>query len=225
MGMYDTVILDGYKLKQSKEIKAFLEEVNGAFPTEFQSKDLCSALETYKINNKGQIYIIEYKPTGKKVLVDNYFSGFKNRSFLEALYLRIKNKNLFKYKQLKIYRRVNKEVTVKSNLTSTFDIYSYGIVGESARYLDLVYKIVAVNGIVRKATLLSCDIESIKTANERIGREVSANFEYQSSQAKRQKFISSWYYPILREVYNPIVFFTKEFISYVHSLTNRWHGV
>ena len=75
MGMYDTVIVEGLKLKTSKEVAAFLKANSAKLPSEFQTKDLENFLATYYINEAGQIFETVYKPTGKK---KEYVDPFKD---------------------------------------------------------------------------------------------------------------------------------------------------
>jgi hypothetical protein len=52
MGMFDTVIVEGLKLKAPKEVFSYLKTNNSEFPVEFQTKDLENFLGNYKINAK-----------------------------------------------------------------------------------------------------------------------------------------------------------------------------
>jgi hypothetical protein len=51
----------------------------------------------------------------------------------------------------------------------------------------------------------------------------------EESFAKQREFKLKWYYPVLKEIYNPFVFFTKIIVqglcNTVIRWSYRWHGV
>ena len=67
MGMFDTVIIEGLKLEQPKEIAAYLKSIDAVITNDFQTKDLDNCLGTYKIDSSGQLFEATRVPTGKKI--------------------------------------------------------------------------------------------------------------------------------------------------------------
>lgn len=230
MGMFDTVVIEGLKLpKLPNDINKFLKENNANTPTSYQTKDLDNVLSTFTINSKGQIYVTEYKPTGKKIPYNPPFKNWvDNRSFLEKIYNKffVERKLDKKYGKLKFVDET-KPVQVRAKTTNTFIIGSYDEVG--GRYLSLDFKLVAVNGIVKKVDLVNAEIESVKSAKDRKKQNEEFDKKIAKSIEDRKNFKSKWYYPILKEIYNPFVFFSSKIIrfvcNYIISSTNRWHGV
>lgn len=229
MGMFDTVVIDKLKLPNlPKEVTSYLKNNNASIPTEYQTKDLENCLLTYTIDSSGQIYLTEFKPTGKKI---PYESPFKNwtdsRSFLERVYFKIIERRLDnKYPTLrKVEER--KPVKVKTKLTNTFNVYSYDEIG--GRYVELEFGIVAVDGKVKKVNILKSEIESEKLAKQRISEREKFEKNLSESIASRNKFRSKWYYPLIKETYNPFVFFTSKLVqklcNKILSLSYRWTGV
>lgn len=146
---------------------------------------------------------------------------------MERIYFKFKNKNLEKkYPSLRLIdeRRPKK---IKTNLTNTFEIYTNSEI--NGRYVEVSYIIEAIKGKVDKIKLNQCVLEPLKTANLRKAEDklfkekLALNFE------KNQKFKAKWYYPILKETYNPLVFFASKSIqticNFIIKQTYRWHGV
>jgi len=232
MSMFDTIILNGYKLKQPTELTKLLKEHGQTFPEEFQTKDLANCLVNYKIDSNGQIFESHFVPTGKKKKRE--FPFFKNSirvSFLERLYFKF-SRGFGKYsKSLNRPLVVDelKEIYKKSNITSTFNIYTYGSVGNNKRIVDLEYNIVAINGKIKSTKLINCKIESEKDAIERLKDQEERDRQFQEQTDRRKKFTSTWYYPILRETINPVCFFSRKIVQFVcNKLINisyKWNGV
>lgn len=227
--MFDTVVIEGLKLPRlPKEVTSFLSKNNVDVPVEYQTKDLDNCLSTYNIDSSGQIYLTEYRPTGKKIPYVSPFKGWTdNRSFLERLYFKFTQRKLDKkYPSL---RKVDerKPVKVKSKLTSTFNIYSYDEVG--GRYLELEFAVVAIDGKVKRITLSKHSIESEKSAKERINDRETFETKISASIEKRNTFRAKWYYPLIKETYNPFVFFSTKIMqklcNKILSSTYRWTGV
>lgn len=209
MGMFDTVVVDGLKLDQPKEIAAYLKLVNKPITNDFQTKDLDNCLITYKIDSKGQLFKAEYVPTGKKIAWKSPISSYTDRrSFLERLY--------YKYKGWRIDRKVlpgdrmideRVEKFARSKITTTFNMYNYCEIG--GRYVELEYAVTVINGKITAVELVKGELESVSKSkarhkdNESFNQRMSANF------AARKKLEATWYYPILKEVYNPLVFFSR----------------
>jgi len=229
MGMFDTVVIENLKLpKLPREISSFLKENNTQVPSEYQTKDLDNCLSTFTIDESGQIYLTEYKPTGKKIPYNPPFSSWvDNRSFLERLYFKLVQRRIDrKYPSPKTVDE-RKPVRVKSKITNTFNIYSYDEVG--GRYLSLEYSIIAIDGKVKKIALSKHEIESEKDAKNRKKQNEEFEKKLSESISARNVLKSKWYYPILKELYNPFVFFTtkliQKFCNKIISWTYRWTGV
>lgn len=221
--MFDTVVLEGLKLKVPVEIKEFLGENGASFPQDFQTKDLDNSLLTYYIKESGQVYETEFIPTGKKIKSDYNFPSFKtNRSFIERLYF----DRVFKPLGPRIIDE-RKEVKKRSSFTETIAIYTYTKVND--RYLELEYELEIVSGKVKKSKVLKWSIESEEDAIERRERDQKWNEEQDIKQRQREIFTQKWYYPILREVYNPIVYFGSRAVvsicNKIIHLTYSWRGV
>ena len=226
--MYDTVIIEGLKLKQPKEITAYLKAAQAESLKDFQTKDLENGLSTYTIDGKGQIFYIEYKPTGKKVPYTPLFSGWTdNRSFIERIYFKLQNKQLHKKHPAPKFTQERKAVKIKSKLNETFNIYAYTEV--AGRFVDVEYQIVAKDGRVNKTSVVKWSIESEKDATKRIKRDAEWKANVAKDIAKHKAFAQTWYYPILKETYNPFVFFAKIVVQKacqkLINVSYRWHGV
>ena len=224
MGMFDDVIVEGLKLETPKKLQKYFEDSNTDLPKGFQTKDLDNCLSTYTIDNKGQIYLTEYKPTGKKVPYVPLSLGWTDRrSFLEKLFFNQKNR---KY-PLPKFTDERKAVKTKTNLTQTFEIYTYEEVG--GRYVDLTYTVTAVSGKAKNIKLANWNIEDAKVAAKRHASETEFNKNMEDSFLKRKTFQNKWYYPVIKETYNPFVFFTRMLIQKTcHKIinwSNRWYGV
>ena len=226
MGMYDTVIVEGLKLKTSKEVAVFLKANNAKLPSEFQTKDLENSLATYYINEAGQIFETVYKPTGKKKkYVDPFKDWRDNRSFLERLYFNVRNKAYNSTEKTFVDERV--PVKEKSKITQTFQMYTYTEI--AGRYLDLSYNITAADGKVKSVKLGECSVESEEKANQRHKDDAEFKKNMEISFAARRAFQSKWYYPILKETVNPVIYFTKLLVqkacNKIITWSYRWHGV
>jgi len=205
MGMYDTIIVEKLKVNVPKIVSNFLVKNNAQLPKEFQTKDLDSVMRVYRIDNKGQIFETVAKPTGKKVEWNNPFKDWPDhRCFLVKLYLKLTTKSV---NDKKLLRDEVKNVEVKSKLSATFNIYAYEEIG--GRFLDIEYEVHASKGKVTRTKLLKWSIESEKDANTRHKRDKEFDLKFAQQIAKRNKFVSKWYYPALKEIYNPVIFFTR----------------
>jgi len=228
MGMFDSVIIEGLKLKAPKEVTSYLKSCNTEFPQEFQTKDLDNVLTTYKINEKGEVFKYDRVPTGKKLPYEPPFKSWDNeRPFLEKVYWKLVQRKIDKkYGKLEFVDEY-KNVLKRDKITNTIEIYSYDEVG--GRYLELSYNLTIVDGIVKKSILNKWDIEPKNEALERKKRndEFVKNADIQI--ARRKEFRSQWYYPVLKEVYNPFIFFTKKIVQLICNKlvtwSYRWTGV
>jgi hypothetical protein len=224
MGMFDDVIVEGLKLETPKKLQKYFEDSNADLPKEFQTKDLNNCLSTYTIDSKGQIYLTEYKPTGKKVPYIPLSLGWTDRrSFLEKLFF----KQIHRKHALPKFTEERKAVKTKTSLTQTFEIYTYIQVG--GRYVDVTYAVTAAAGKVKSIKLTSWNIEDAKVAAKRHASEAEFNKNMEDSFLKRKTFQNKWYYPLVKETYNPFVFFTRMLVQKAcHKIidwSNRWHGV
>ena len=227
MGMFDTIIIEGLKLKAPKEVTSFLKVNNAEFPTEFQTKDLDNVLGTYKLNAKGDVYIEERKPTGKKISYELPFKNWRDdRPWLERVYWKFKYE---KYKDKEDTKLIDetKPVFVKVKFTNTFTMLAVEEVGGRSLVLD--YDVKVIDGKVKSTKLVEWSLESEKDAQKR--KQDNDEFVLQTDKkfAKRRELRSKWYYSILRETYNPFIFFSR---LIVQSLCNalirwsyRWYGV
>lgn len=230
MGMFDTVVVEGLKLpKLPSTIESFLKKSNASIPNDFQTKDLENALLTFYIDSKGQIYEERRVATGKRVKRPLLWEAWKdNRSFIERMYFKFIDKKFLTspYKELRTIPEL-KVVKKKSNITNTFNFYTFSDI--NGRYLDVEYKAEAVNGKVKSVILLKSELESEadsrkrRAANEEFDKKMIATVE------ARRRFVEKWYYPLLKEVYNPFVFFGKKAIQYfctkLINWTYRWHSI
>ena len=226
MGMYDTVVIEGLKLPNlPKEINSFLKLNEASVPNDYQTKDLDSLLETFHITKTGQIFKNVTKPTGKKLPYVNPFGAWKcNEPLLIRLYRKINN---HKFGKLPAYVQETKTVRQKSSITQTFEIYTCEEIG--GRHVSISYNIEAIKGKVKKVKPGICELESEKSAQERHVRNAEWQKEHMVATQNRLALQAKWYYPVLREIYNPAVFFTRLAVqkscSKIVQLSYRWHGV
>jgi len=230
MGMFDTIIIKGLKLKQPREVSSFLSGAKADFPSKFQTKDLDNTLSTYYIDENGMMTHTVYKPTGRLVKNKNKlpnFFCFNNSSFLEKIYNKYRFKRLDKKYPSPRLITETKPVVERCNSNSTFNVYSYDEI--DGRFLSLDYKITTTNGQVTKAILTQWHIESEREAYRRKKRDQEWKQQTDQHYQQQQIFQSKWYYPILKEIYNPVVFFGKKILQYVGNnlikLTYRWQKI
>ena len=225
--MFDSVTIDGLKLKAPKEITDFIKKHNVEFPKNFQTKDLENFLSTYYINEDGQIFEEVRRATGKKVPYKLPIWDWKdNRSFLERFYWNIKHKKYTIKEEDKLVDEF-KTVKQKSKLTNTFNIYSCDQVG--GRYIDLEYEIKAIDGKVKSTKLIRSSIESEQSSANRKQQDIEFKAKWEQEIAQRKELHSQWYYPIIKEIYNPFVFFTRlavqKICNKIITCSYRWTGV
>lgn len=223
--MYDDIVIEGLKMPNlPKDISKYLKDNNIVLSYNLQTKDLENTLSTYTINSKGQLFLTVHRTTGKKKPYEP-LSFPDNRSFLEKLYSKIKYRKLDR--NLPKFVDVMVPYKEKSNITATFTAGLYTEV--AGRYLDADFQFVANNGKVTKVKLINAELESVKKASERRASDAAFNAKMQASFEARRKLTSSWYYPVLKEIYNPLVFFSKILIQAVCNKiinwTHRCHGV
>jgi len=225
MGMFDTVVIEGLKLKAPKELLSFLKANNAELPNDFQTKDLNNGLLIFSINQTGQVYETIHKPTGKKKVYECPLQWRDNRAFLEKLYWNLK----YKPSSKKSERLVDetKPVKQKVKFTNTFNMYTYEQIG--GRYVDLSYNVAVVDGKVKSIKLHKWGIESEVAANKRHKEDALFKQKMEASFMVRRDFQSKWYYPLLKETINPAVFFSRMLVqklcSKIVTWSYRWHGV
>jgi hypothetical protein len=219
MGMFDTVIVERLKLKAPKEVTGLIKANNAEFPTEFQTKDLDNVLGTYKINAKGDIFIEERKPTGKKIPYELPFLSWKdNRSWLERVYYKAKYKE-HKEEKIKLIDET-KPVFIKTKLTNTFTMLAVEEIGGRRLFLD--YEVKAIDGKVKSTKLLEFSLESEKDAQKRKQDDKEFVLQTDRVMAKHRELKSKWYYPILKETYNPFIFFSRLTVQAACNSIVRW---
>ena len=219
MGMFDTVIVEGLKLKTSKEVAAFLKANSAKLPSEFQTKDLENALGTYKLNAKGDVFIEERRPTGKKIPYELPFLNWKdNRSWLERVYWKFKHKE-YKKEDIKLIDET-KPVFVKVKFTNTFTMLAVEKI--DGRSLALDYEVKVIDGKVKSTKLLEWSLESKEDAQKRKQDDDEFLLQMDRSIAKHRKLKSRWYYPILKETYNPFIFFSRLTAQAICNSIIRW---
>ena len=227
MGMYDTFVIEGLKLKTPKEITSLLKANKKELPREYQSKDLFSSLNTYYINESGQILEEVRQSTGKKIPYKSPLLDWKdNRPYLERLYWKIKHREYYLKEEDRLIEEV-KLVKRKSKLTNTFNIYTAEVIG--GRYIDLEYEIKAVEGKVKSAKLIKWSIESEEDANKRAKQDKEFKLKMEAEFAHRKELHSRWYYPIIKETFNPLVFFARLIVQSICNkivkISYRWTGI
>jgi len=222
MGLFDTIVNNGFKLKVPREVSSFLKANNAEIPDEFQTKDLDNCLTTFKLYPNGRLLELTRKPTGRKIKYKNPFEGWKdNRPLLEKIYHKLFVES--KFTKIDMVDETI-DIYVKSDLTATFEMYSYEEIG--GRYLTLDYTAEAVKGVVKKAKLLKWEIEDEQEAKERIQRDKEWKQKADESLAKSRDLKSKWYYPLIKEIYNPIIFFSglaiRGVCGWLSSKTYTW---
>ena len=217
--MFDTIIVEGLKLKAPKEVTSFLKANNAEFPTEFQTKDLDNVLGTYKLNAKGDVYREERKPTGKKIPYDLPFKNWEdNRPWLERVYYKFKYKNHTK-EEIKFVDET-KPVFAKVKFTNTFTMLAVEDV--SGRSLVLDYEVKVIDGKVKSTKLVEWSLESEKDAQKRKQDNDEFLLQMDKTINKRRELRSKWYYTILKETYNPFIFFTRKAVQAACNALVRW---
>lgn len=225
MGMFDTIVIEGLKLPSpGKEISKYLADHNLELPNDYQTKDLENSLSTYFIDKSGQLWQNVAKPTGKKIKRDPFPDFRDNRSFLEKLYFKIKHR---KFASKTTLWPEYKTVKTKTRLNCDISFYDY--VELQGRYVDVEYSASVINGKVKAVRLVKSNLEPEAVARKRKANDVAFFNKLQEDSAKRAIFTSKWYYPILRETYNPVVFFAKLFVQWACNKivlwSYKWHGV
>jgi hypothetical protein len=227
MGMFDTIIVEGLKLKAPKEVTSFLKAHNAEFPTEFQTKDLDNVLGTYKLNAKGDVFREERKPTGKKIPYELPFLKWKDeRAWLERVYWKYTHKE-YKKEDIKLIDETKPVFVIVKKFTNTFTMLAVEDIG--GRSLTLDYEVKVIDGKVKSTKLLEWSLESEKDAQKRKQDNDEFLLQMDKTINKRRELRSKWYYPILKETYNPFIFFTRKAVQAACNAlvrrSYRWTGV
>jgi len=222
MGMFDDIHVEKLKVSAPKAIMQFLQQHGAVIPNDFQTKDLDNIMSHYTILANGQMMVDEYVDTGK---TEPYvpLSLTDNRSFLERAYFNCK----FPRSKTPMRKKVLKKVLKKVNFTKTFVMYG----GEqiAGRYLSIEYTVTVVKGKVKSMVYLKHDLESEKAAKIRNAQSAQFTLKMDQSFAAHRLLRSRWYYPLLKEILNPAIFFTRLLVQKicgkVMHCSSRWHGV
>lgn len=220
--MFDEIHVEKLQVAAPKAIMQFLQQHGAVIPNDFQTKDLDSVMSQYIIQANGQMMQHEYVATGK---TEPYvpFSMTDNRSFLERMYF----DRMFPRSKFPVRKKVLKKVLKKVDFTKTFVMYCGEKVG--GRYLSIDYTVTVVKGKVKSIVYLKHDLESEKSAKTRREQDDQFTLELDKSFAAHRLLKSRWYYPVLKEVLNPAIFFTRILVQKlcgkVMHCSNRWHGV
>jgi len=219
MGMFDTIVVEGLKLKAPKEVTSFLKANNAELPTEFQTKDLDNVLGTYKLNAKGDVYREERRPTGKKIPYELPFLNWKdNRSYVERVYWKFKHKE-YKKEDVKLIDET-KPIFVKTKFTNTFTMLAVEDIG--GRSLTLDYEVKVIDGKVKSTKLLEWSLESEEDAQKRKQDNDEFLLQMDKTINKRRELRSKWYYPIIKETYNPCIYFSRLIAQAICNSIIRW---
>ena len=220
--MFDDIHVEKLPVSASKAVMQYLQQHDAVMPDHFQTKDLESIMSRYTIKANGQMMVHEYVATGK---TEPYvpFSFTDSRSFLERLYFNYK----FPRSKVPTRKKCLKEVQKKVNFTKTFVMYCSEQVG--GRYLSIDFTVTVVKGKVKSIVYLKHDLESEKTAKIRHAQDAQFASKMDASVNAYRLLKSRWYYPLLREILNPAIFFTRLFVQKicgkVMNYSSRWHGV
>ena len=223
MGLFDTIVNNGFKLKLPREVTSFLKANGADIPDEFQTKDLENCLSTFKLFPNGRLLELTRKPTGRKVKYNSPFANWEdNRPLLEKIYHNIFIKSKYKDGNLLVDETI--DVYEKSNLTADFEMYAYELIG--GRYLALNFDVQAVKGIVKKAKLTRWELESEEDAASRTKQDNEWKEKMDKSFAKQKELRARWYYPLIKEIYNPLIFFTglliRNICTWLTNKTYKW---
>ena len=220
--MFDDIHVEKLQVAAPKAIMQFLQQHDAVIPSDFQTKDLDSIMSQYTIQATGQRVVDEYVATGK---TEPYvpISMTDNRSFLERLYF----DRMFPRSKIPMRKKVLKKVLKKVDFTKTFVMYC----GEqvAGRYLSIDYTVTVVKGKVKSMVYLKHDLESEKDAKIRNAQSAQFTLKMDQSFAAHRLLRSRWYYPLLKEILNPAIFFTRLLVQKIcgkvmhHS--SHWHGV
>jgi ribosomal protein S24E len=222
MGMFDDIHVEKLKVSAPRAVMQFLQLHGAAMPCDFQTKDLDCIMAHYTILANGQMMVDAYVDTGK---TEPYvpISMTDNRSFLERLYFDLK----FPRSKTPMRKKVLKKVLKKVDFTKTFVMYG----GEqiAGRHLSIEYTVTVIKGKVKSIVYLKHELESEKAAKTRNALDAQFTLKMDASINAHRLLRSRWYYPLLKEILNPAIFFAKLFIQKICGkvlhCSSHWHGV
>jgi ribosomal protein S24E len=222
MGMFDDIHVEKLKVSAPKAVMQFLQLHGAEMPCDFQTKDLDCIMAHYTILANGQMMVDAYVDTGKtEPYVPIPFTD--TRSFLERLYFDRKFPRSKTPRRKKVLKKIQKKV----DYTKTFVMYCSEQVG--GRYLSIDFTVTVVKGKVKSIVYLKHDLESEKTAKLRHTQDAQFTLKMDASANAYRLLKSRWYYPVLREVLNPAIFFTRLLVQKicgkVMHYSSHWHGV
>jgi hypothetical protein len=222
MGMFDDIHVEKLKVSAPKAVMQFLQLHGAEMPCDFQTKDLDCIMAHYTILANGQMMVDAYVDTGKtEPYVPIPFTD--TRSFLERLYFDRK----FPRSKVPVRKKVLKKIQKKVDYTKTFVMYG----GEqiAGRYLSIEYTVTVIKGKVKSIVYLKHDLESEKAAKTRNALDAQFTLKMDANINAYRQLKSRWYYPVLKETLNPVIFFAKLLVqklcSKVVTWSYRWHGV
>ena len=113
-----------------------------------------------------------------------------------------------------------KPVFVKIKFTNTFAMLAVEEVGGRSLLLD--YEVTVIDGKVKSTKLLEWSLESEEDAQKR--KQDNDEFVLQTDRAlaKHRELKSKWYYPVLKETYNPFIFFSRLTAQTICNSIIRW---
>jgi len=222
MGLFDTIVIDKLKLDYPPELDSFLKARNVELPTDYQTKDLDCSMSYYKITEDGQLWEEKRVPNGKKVKREPWpkFST-KNQSWLEKLYNNYRDKK-FEQQMNATYSEFDEGydlVFQPSNVTATIYMYHFELVKD--KYLTLDYEVILVGGKVVSSRLKEFEIETDEQQKEREIRDKKCHEESEARYQTVKAFQAKWYYPLIRELYNPFIFFLSKGFYALSLLFNK----
>jgi len=220
--MFDDIHVEKLKVSAPKAVMQFLQLHGAEMPCDFQTKDLDCIMAHYTIQANGQMMVDAYVDTGKtEPYVPIPFTD--TRSFLERLYFDRK----FPRSKTPVRKKVLKKIQKKVDYTKTFVMYG----GEqiAGRYLSIEYTVTVIKGKVKSIVYLKHDLESEKAAKTRNALDAQFKLKMDANINAYRQLKSRWYYPVLKETLNPVIFFAKLLVqklcSKVVTWSYRWHGV
>lgn len=225
MGMFDTVVVEGLRLPApGKEVSKYLKEVSSELPNDYQTKDLDNSMSTYFIDSKAQLWHNQMRATGKKIVRE--LPVFRNNdSFLETLYFNFKFRK-YNSKKNNLWPEF-RPIKTKSFYTGDINFYNYTEI--QGRYVEVEYAASFIKGKARSIKLIKSELEPVASAKKRRNRDETFFNKLKEDSARRAEFKSKWYYPVLRETYNPLIFFLKLLVQWscskITAWSYKWRGV
>ena len=105
------------------------------------------------------------------------------------------------------------------NTTATIYLYCFELIKD--KYLTLDYEVILVGGKVVSSHLKEYEIETDQQQKEREERDKACQEKYAAFYEATKAFRSRWYYPVIREVYNPFIFFLSKGLLALSQICNK----